>query len=216
MNKNIIIVDENGKEIGTTYAKRAKGLVKNGRARFISENKIILACPTNIKLEDKKMFDKFREKDSLEKNSDIKDTISTPNFNPTEFANSDAKNDQLTDEKEPCNFTISYILNQLNLISSQTDYLNNAITEIGNIKDTENSSSGEKAKAIAEIIKCKETSNQQLIALYEKMYDDLKTKSENLQLKALNLTECTINNTNISSEDKELLADIINSISHIN
>ncbi len=43
--KNIIVVDENGKEYEATYPGRAKGLVKNGRARFVGENKICLVCP---------------------------------------------------------------------------------------------------------------------------------------------------------------------------
>ena len=53
--KNVIVVDEQGKEYEATYPKRAKGLVKSGRARFVAENKICLACPPNQYLEDKKM-----------------------------------------------------------------------------------------------------------------------------------------------------------------
>ena len=53
--KNIIVVDENGKEYEATYPKRAKGLVKNGRARFIDDHTICLACPPNTELEDKNM-----------------------------------------------------------------------------------------------------------------------------------------------------------------
>lgn len=43
--KNISVVDEQGNEYEATYPKRAKGLVKSGRARFISENRICLASP---------------------------------------------------------------------------------------------------------------------------------------------------------------------------
>lgn len=43
--KNIRVVDEQGNEYEATYPKRAKGLVKNGRARFIDKNTICLACP---------------------------------------------------------------------------------------------------------------------------------------------------------------------------
>ena len=53
--KNIVVVDEQGKVYEATYPKRAKGLVKNGRARFVAENKICLACPPNENLEDIKM-----------------------------------------------------------------------------------------------------------------------------------------------------------------
>ena len=52
--KNIIVVDEQGNTLEATYPKRAKGLVKKGRARFISENVICLACPPE-NLEDNAM-----------------------------------------------------------------------------------------------------------------------------------------------------------------
>ena len=55
MEKNIIVVDEQGNEYEATYPKRAKGLVKNGRARFIDEHTICLACPPDTELEDKNM-----------------------------------------------------------------------------------------------------------------------------------------------------------------
>lgn len=45
MTKNIEVVDEQGNVYGATYPKRAKGLVKNGRARFVGNNRICLACP---------------------------------------------------------------------------------------------------------------------------------------------------------------------------
>jgi hypothetical protein len=53
--KNVIVIDEQGNEYEATYPKRAKGLVKNGRARFVGENKICLACPPNEHLEGNKM-----------------------------------------------------------------------------------------------------------------------------------------------------------------
>lgn len=45
MTKNVEVVDEQCNVYGATYPKRAKGLVKNGRARFVDENRICLACP---------------------------------------------------------------------------------------------------------------------------------------------------------------------------
>ena len=53
--KNVIVVDEQGNEYEATYPKRAKGLVKNGRARFVGENKICLACPPDKILEENNM-----------------------------------------------------------------------------------------------------------------------------------------------------------------
>ena len=40
--KNIIVTDVNGKQIGVTYPKRAKGLVKNGRAEYAGDREIRL------------------------------------------------------------------------------------------------------------------------------------------------------------------------------
>ena len=40
--KNVIVSDGNGRRIGATYPKRAKGLVKNGRAEYISDQEIRL------------------------------------------------------------------------------------------------------------------------------------------------------------------------------
>ena len=59
--KNIIVVDEQGNEYEATYPKRAKGLVKNGRARFVDENKICLACPLDKILEEEKMSNNTNE-----------------------------------------------------------------------------------------------------------------------------------------------------------
>lgn len=50
--KNVCVVDEQGNEYEATYPKRAKGLVKNGRARFLDESTICLACPPDTVMED--------------------------------------------------------------------------------------------------------------------------------------------------------------------
>ena len=52
--KNIRVVDEFGNLYEATYLKRAKGLVKKGRAHFIDSNTISLVCPPE-KMEDKKL-----------------------------------------------------------------------------------------------------------------------------------------------------------------
>ena len=43
--KNIVVVDKNGTVYQSTWLKRANGLVKNGRARWLDEHTICLACP---------------------------------------------------------------------------------------------------------------------------------------------------------------------------
>ena len=63
--KNVIVVDEQGNILEATYPKRAKGLVKKGRARFISESMICLACPPQ-KTEDNEMSNTQNKFDNLE------------------------------------------------------------------------------------------------------------------------------------------------------
>ena len=141
--KNIIVVDEQGNEYEATYPKRAKGLVKNGRARFINENTICLACPPMEYLEDNKM---------------------------------ENKNTQSVD--------ISYILEQIKAIQEQTEYLNTALDNLAKMSDGNSGDMGSpgniqgqaKAQAYADIVKCRETTNQQLLRFYEKMYDDIKPR----------------------------------------
>ncbi len=55
MEKNVTVIDGEGNIIGATYAKRAKGLIKKGRARSVDDTTICLACPPNENLEDIKM-----------------------------------------------------------------------------------------------------------------------------------------------------------------
>ena len=55
MKKNVVVVDEFGHEYEATYPKRAKGLVKSGRARFVDANRICLLRPPEQNLEDKHM-----------------------------------------------------------------------------------------------------------------------------------------------------------------
>lgn len=43
MEKNIKVTDVNGKELGLTYPKRAKGLIKNGRAQYVDDCTIRLS-----------------------------------------------------------------------------------------------------------------------------------------------------------------------------
>lgn len=148
--KNVIVVDSQGNILEATYPKRAKGLVKNGRARFIDENKICLACPPK-NLEDNEMTDKMMDMTTGEV---IEMTSGEPKL------------------------SVEYILAQLEKISSQTAYLNEAIAQISGMQVAGSGDIGTEAKAsaIADVVKCRETTNQKLISLYEKMYDQITYK----------------------------------------
>jgi len=175
MEKNIAVVDEQGNEYEATYPKRAKGLVKNGRARFIDENTICLACPPNTELEDRNMSE-------YNMNPVNNPQIPAGNEEPAEVMNAvanllNAKAEQQRSDK----LTMGYVLGKIEEISTDQSHVTAAISELGKLKSVGPGDIGteEQAKAIGEIIKARETTNQKLLALYEKMYDDLKPEKVN-------------------------------------
>lgn len=172
--KNIIVVDEKGKEYEATYPKRAKGLVKNGRAHYIEENKICLLHPPNLKSEDN-------------------------NMSNTQAAKTKAK-DKLT---------IKYVLDKTEQIINDTEYIHSALEQLALMpkSDPGDIAGQEKAKAIGEIVRCREATNQQALKFYEKMYDDL-TDKKTLKDKALAaLEKCSGND-----EQMKKLSDIMTEI----
>ena len=204
--KNIVVVDEQGNEYEATYPKRAKGLVKNGRARFIDENTICLACPPNIELEDKTMSENIKV-DSINNN--------TPNDNatPKETAETIANLLASTTEQRSEKLTMDYLLGKLEEISLGQAFLTDAISELGKMKSGGPGDVGtqEQAKAIGEIIKAREATNQRLIALYEKMYDDLKPerKINNERVAVIGTLIETLGEGLTPVESKEALTEIL-------
>ena len=184
--KNIIVVDENGNKYEATYPKRAKGLVKNGRARFINENTICMLCPPKIKLEDNYM--------SENKKIDSVNNTNIPNNSGTPEEVADAMSNSLTSTSEQQSsekLTMDYLLGKLEEISLGQSFVTDAISELGKMKSGGPGDVGtqEQAKAVGEIIKAREMTNQKLIALYEKMYDDLTSKQTTLKEMAMQALE---------------------------
>ena len=187
----IAVIDEAGNRYEATYPKRAQGLVKNGRARFIDDHTIVLACPPN-------QIDNHSEEHKM--TEDIK--IETAE---TEIS------------KEPITYNIEYILAQIAKIQEQTEYLNAAIEKLSQMEDGNSGDPGSpgniqgqaKANAIGEIVKCRETTNQKMLNIYEKMYDDLKPESNQKKLEVLQtLAEIAANTDDFASEKAEMLDSI--------
>lgn len=83
------------------------------------------------------------------------------------------KNATVSDEK----LSMNYVLEQIEKIAAQTEYLGQTIGAIGQLESADDSNDvalRAKAEALGDVVRCRETTNQQLIRLYEKMYDDLK------------------------------------------
>jgi hypothetical protein len=152
--KNIRVVDDSNNEYEPTYPKRAKGLVKNGRARFVNSTTICLIHPPIYKTEE---------------------IIMTENTEPVVIPKAESIG---TNSK----YTIDYLLGQIEKIASQTDHLTRALDALVAMDDgitPEPYSPGNvvgqaKAEAIGQLVSSREATNQQIIRLYEKMYDDLK------------------------------------------
>ncbi len=138
--KNVLVVDEQGNEYEATYPKRAKGLVKNGRARFVGENKICLACPPNAYLEDIKMTDRLENLETTAADG----------------------------EKKQNKYSLDYFFEQIEKIESQSASFEQSLREVcqmetGGPADIAGSA---KAQAISEMIRSRETTNQQLLSFY--------------------------------------------------
>ena len=151
--KNVIVVDEQGKIYEATYPKRAKGLVKSGRARFVAENKICLACPPNQNLEDKDMSE---------------NTMTIEN----------------AQETKSIEITVEYALAQIEKILADTQHIQEALFALRDVQSKGPGDMGAQgiAQGIADVVRCRETTNQQMLAFYQKMYDELKTEKENAEV----------------------------------
>lgn len=162
--KNILVVDEEGNEYEATWPKRAGGLVKSGRARFLSKNKICLACPPGIDMEDNEMTDIIMtdiqiEKDTVaafrtafaaeaEDNRNSEDSVAEDQRGSTEDtvgAESNTSSESArtaSHTEEGGSHTVSgidmaYIFDQIKAIQNQTDYLLAAIDGLAGMSDGE-------------------------------------------------------------------------------
>jgi len=180
--KNIIVVDEQGNEYEATYPKRARGLVKHGRARFIGENTICLAYHPN----------------------EPAGTSGTPMCPP----NIDLEDEPMSEDNTPA-LTMAYVLQKLDQLANDTPYLQEAIAALKDLKSDpafadnpagDNAGAG-KANALSQIVKCRETTNQQFIALYAQMYQDLKVPNSDYKVGQLR----QILETFSATEDNEKL-----------
>ncbi len=123
--------------------------------------------------------------------------------------------------------TMTYVLEQLEALRQDAAYIRQTITELGKMSDGETSDTpgapanvlGQaKAQALADVVRCRETTNQQFLKLYEKMYDDLKPKVPTLKESALEFIEQAIRNTSmetLAEEQYDALAGLLDTVRHI-
>ena len=91
---------------------------------------------------------------------------------------------------------INYVLDRIEAVRRDTEYLQKIIAALDNMtvgQGPGDVAGEEKAKALADVVRCRETTNQQLLQMYQKMYDDLKPVQDrpmgNTKLKVLEMVE---------------------------
>ena len=155
--KNIIVVDEFGNEYTSTYAKRAKGLVKNGRARWLDGDMICLVCPPDeLYLEDNEM-------ENRAENMDINEVCES----------------EVPKTEQPAISTAD-ILSRIDQIIAQGDCLPHIVANIKTMPVNESPEGGRdgaaRAEAIRDLYVHREVTNQKLIEVLNRMYDDIAPK----------------------------------------
>lgn len=83
-------------------------------------------------------------------------------------------------------FTIKYLLEQIEEIAKNQEHIKDALQKLTFMESKGPGDVGTEgqAEAIAKVVEARELTNQKLIALYEKMYDDLKPHKESTKNKA--------------------------------
>ena len=145
-------MDERGHTYGATYPKRAKGLVKKGRARFVDETTICLACPPVIEWEDMNMQDR-QQIDEIVTNETTEEIPEQPMPLAAQLL---ARIDRILEEEEFLYASIESLMQK----------------DAGE-SSAETPGDSTKASALQAIVEAREATNQQMLRLLEKMYDRL-------------------------------------------
>jgi len=149
--KNVIVVDEHGNEYEATYPRRARGLVKKGRARFIEEQKICLACPPkNLILEERTVSNDNNHQDNMPE-------LTMPYILQ--------KLDQIANDTA----YLHEVISALQEMKSDPAFADNPRGD---------NAGAEKAEALSQAVKAREETNRQFIELYKQMYQDLRGPSK--------------------------------------
>ncbi len=174
IDKNIIVVDEYGTVYNSTWLKRANGLVKKGRARWLDGQTISLMCPPE-QMEDNRMENLKCEENETEC---IIDTEGEK-----------ALNDRLG------GLTIENLLDRMNDVRKEMISMNvllSTMKEIAIQADEDDATHIAEATRMAFI--ARETSYQQQFRFLEKIYDDyFSVPSEETNM---NRTRIILNNIN--------------------
>lgn len=151
MEKTIRVTDLQGNLLEATYPKRAKGLVKHGRARFTDDHTICLTCPPNRILE---------EKDMNEQTTALEPIMEATVYN------------------HPASLSPAEILEKIAEIQHDNGHIYQALSALEKIPTIAPDAPGApedvagqaKAKAYADTVRVRETTQQKLLGFYTTLY----------------------------------------------
>ncbi|MHB1153180.1 MAG: hypothetical protein ACYCWE_13285 [Eubacteriales bacterium] len=252
--KNIRVIDESGNKYEATFNKRAIGLVKKGRARFVDDTTICLDKTSfqtrsagNEKPENKKMDNNAIDNINTKRQTDsdfIRDKINrmmtileskNPDGEPYMMVNHDMFNQiqsmlltliQTSNDYEetPDEPSIKYILSRIDMIIREKEHIENALTTIQTMQLNESPNGGfgdqARAEAIQSTVQSRETTNQKILDMLDKMYDDLKPRQDDYRENILQKIIDAADGAGPFTEEKisliEKFNEILDSLRHLN
>lgn len=212
--KNVRVTDMHGNEREPTWPKRAEGLVKKGRAYRLAEDHICLIDQTerqNVHAEEDRTAvhpsdtQKISEETYMNAQENIKNEVIEAEANAEEI----------------CTWgklSMDYVLDKIEAVRKDSEYLYKTVHALETMQVSqgpEDIAGQAKAQALADVVRCRETTNQQLIQLYTRMYDDLKPvnksgENTNTRLQALEMVNHIIANTDEMDNLPEILESMQN------
>jgi hypothetical protein len=110
--------------------------------------------------------------------------------------------------------TMKEILEAINELRKDSVHINEALSKLEPLKSEGSGDIGAQAKAnaIAEVVKCRETTIQRMLQFYEMLYEDMRPKKRTKDL-AINIAEQALNSE--ADVDLEQLSNLFDSIRHI-
>jgi hypothetical protein len=256
--KNINVIDEKGNIYEATFPKRAKGLVKKGRARFVNNNTICLTAESieadpagntnpenimdnNITQNDninntKKLTDSEFVREQIDRMMNLLESknpggepyfiVQTDLFDKVRsmllsFMDMTSSNNYDDVPAEP---SIKYVMSRIDRIIRENEHIKNALNSIQTMKLNEcpNGGTGDaaRAQAIQSTVQSRETTNQKILDLLDKMYDDLKPRQPDIKEAMFrNIIEATAGAGPFTDERANLIEkyiDLLDSLRHIN
>lgn len=208
--RSVIVTDERGNEYEATYPKRARGLVKKGRARYIGENKICLtetpltAEETEYKTADGALLSAYNAEiteDDMSEYTDIKESVQ----------------DAECENEAPAEKTFAeQIFEQImNLRAEDEAFTYRALNILAEIPPAQGPGdvAGEaRGNAINALIDAHKAESFRVFAFYEKLYEDArKGDSTKTMIVSKLMDKIDTYDDNVLSQ----LAEVIDSLRHI-